>query len=170
MYKVCIHAARYGLDSVDSLSELGVRISTADRLAEVLKSWRSEHAPSPSELSEGDRSDHWRIFILYAFTLGRTLLVPSSYYLLPISDEALFWAVTASLEVPQPHLVRCFCHCHWYSRTPLGALHILSSEVPGHRGEKQLDSVFYRNTNLQRSWTEVKEVKFNRIRHRGTLQ
>ena len=58
MYKVCIHAARYGLDSVDSLSELGVRISTADRLAEVLKSWRSEHAPSPSELSEGDRSDH----------------------------------------------------------------------------------------------------------------
>ena len=57
MYKVCIHAARYGLESVDSLSELGVRISTADKLAEVLKSWRSEHAPSPSELAEDDRSD-----------------------------------------------------------------------------------------------------------------
>merc|ERR1719259_760934 len=41
VFKVATHTARYGLDK--SLDELGVRISTADKLADILKMWRAKN-------------------------------------------------------------------------------------------------------------------------------
>ena len=36
---------RYGVEDMESLDKLGVRIQTADKLFELLKEWRLQYAP-----------------------------------------------------------------------------------------------------------------------------